>query len=96
MEDIERLEKLVQQYKRGIDWYKDCAIECDISVAINGNGNHTTWMVKPKDKSMQEKFSGWGDNLDEAIANFRASLEDYIWQCFANGGLVCFGNGDIK
>jgi len=94
MEDIERLEKLVQQYKRGIDWYKDCAIECDISVAINGNGNHTNWRITPKDKSMQDKFSGRADSLDEAIACFSVSLNGYIERCFANNGLVCFGNGE--
>jgi len=93
MEDIERLEKLVKQYKRGAEWYKDCAIECDISVTITVNGKQAAWTIVPKDKSMQ-KFFGCGANLDDALANFRASLEDYIWHCFANGGLVCFGNGD--
>ena len=89
MEDLERLEKLVQQYKRGHEWYENFPIVCNISLTIQGD--RSMWMVIPKYKSMQE-FCGRGEHLDEALADFRLSLKNYIWRCFANGGLVCFGN----
>lgn len=94
MEDLERLSKMVQQYKRGEEWYENFPIECDIS--LNMQGNHDTWKVIPKDKTIAQNFRGRGASLDEALADFRLSLKNYIWRCFANGGLVCFGNGDVE